>query len=29
MMVTVFAIGLGYWTYNRLKDVGIKTGGIS
>jgi len=29
MMVTLFAIGLGYWTYNRLKDVGIKTGGIS
>jgi len=28
IMVTGFAIGLGYWTYNRLKDVGIKTGGL-
>ena len=26
MMVTGFAIGLGFWTVNRLKDVGIKTG---
>ena len=26
MTVTGFAIGLGYWTYNRLKDAGVITG---